>query len=226
MKSIVLFSGGLDSATCLSEAINRHGSENVIALSVYYGQKHKKELEAAKKLTDHYSVKWEQIDLTKVFEGSKCSLMADSNKQIPQGSYSEQIKETSGRPVDTYVPFMNGLFISCAAVAALKENCELIYCGIHRDDAAGNVYPDCSEEFAKAVDTAVCAGTGGAVRVFAPFVGNTKAEIVKRGLELGVPYELTWSCYEGAERPCGKCGTCIDRQKAFEANGRRDPLYD
>ena len=96
--------------------------------------------------------------------------------------------------------------------------------GAHADDAAGAAYPDCSLDFVTAMNRAIVEGTGGQLRLEAPFVSVNKAQVVKTGLELGVPYQLTWSCYEGGEKPCGKCGTCIDRMKAFEKNGVVDPL--
>ena len=139
-KAMVLFSGGIDSTTCLALAIEKYGKENVIPLSVFYGQKHEKEVEAAS--------------------------------------------------------------------LALSLDCQVIYYGAHMDDAAGNAYPDCS---------------GKALRIEAPFINPNKAQIVARGLELKAPYQFTWSCYEGEERPCGVCGTCTDRRKAFEANGIKDP---
>jgi 7-cyano-7-deazaguanine synthase len=143
---------------------------------------------------------------------------------VPHESYSEQLKNTDGKPVDTYVPFRNGLFISSAASIALSKDCDVIYYGAHSDDAAGSAYPDCSDAFNKAMGDAVRIGSGEQLTIEAPFVNMTKAEVVKTGLELGVPYELTWSCYEGGEKPCGECGTCIDRKKAFELNGVSDPL--
>ena len=99
----------------------------------------------------------------------------------------------------------------------------MIYYGAHADDAAGNAYPDCSAPFNKAMADAIYIGSGDQLRLEAPFVNINKAEVVRIGLELGVPYELTWSCYEGGDRPCGKCGTCIDRAAAFAANGVEDP---
>ena len=89
-----------------------------------------------------------------------------------------------------------------------------------------HIYPDCSREFQEAMDRAVFEGSGHALHIEAPFVGMTKADVVRTGLELGVPYGLTWSCYEGRDRPCGVCGTCIDRARAFEANGVRDPAME
>jgi 7-cyano-7-deazaguanine synthase len=96
--------------------------------------------------------------------------------------------------------------------------------GAHADDAAGSAYPDCSLAFVTAMNQAIVEGTGGMLCLEAPFVSVSKAEVVRTGLSLGVPYELTWSCYEGGEKPCGRCGTCIDRSAAFRACGTIDPL--
>lgn len=223
MKALVLSSGGVDSTVCLAIAVQKYGAENVCALSVSYGQKHSRELNAAKKLAEYYGVKQKSIDLALVFEGSDCSLLSSSDEDIPTETYAEQLEHTDGKPVSTYVPFRNGLFLSAAASVALSEGCSEIYYGAHADDAAGNAYPDCSEEFNNAINTAIFLGSGKQLRVIAPFIGTSKAEVVKKGLELGVPFELTWSCYAGGEKPCGVCGTCRDRAKAFAANGVDDP---
>ena len=219
MKALVLFSGGVDSTTCLGIAVDKYGAEEVLALSIYYGQKHSRELEAAEKITAYYGVKHKKLDLALIFVDSDCSLLKGSSKEIPKESYAEQLKGTDGSPVSTYVPFRNGLFLSSAASIALSNGCEVIYYGAHSDDAAGNAYPDCSSEFNEAINRAIYLGSGCELRVEAPFIGLTKAQVVKKGLELGVPYELTWSCYEGGDKPCGKCGTCIDRAAAFAENG-------
>ena len=219
MKALVLSSGGVDSTTCVAMAIDKHGKDNVVTLSVSYGQKHTKELEAAKKIADYYGVEHLYLNLAKIFQYSNCSLLVQSDEEIPEESYAQQLKKSDGKPVSTYVPFRNGLFLSAAASIALSKDCSVIYYGAHSDDAAGNAYPDCSDEFNNAMGEAIYIGSGRQLKVEAPFVKWTKADIVKKGLELNVPYELTWSCYEGGEKPCGKCGTCIDRAKAFAANG-------
>lgn len=223
MKALVLFSGGVDSTTCLGIAVDKFGADEVLALSIYYGQKHDKEIEAARKIAEYYGVAWKQLDLALIFADSDCSLLAQSDKEIPKESYAEQLAETDGSPVSTYVPFRNGLFLSSAASIGLSNGCEVIYYGAHSDDAAGNAYPDCSQEFNDSMNKAIYLGSGNAIRIEAPFVGLTKAQVIAKGLELNVPYHLTWSCYEGGETPCGKCGTCIDRAKAFEENGVTDP---
>jgi 7-cyano-7-deazaguanine synthase len=223
MKALVLFSGGVDSTTCLGIAIDKYGKDNVIALSITYGQKHTKEVECAKAVTDYYGVEFLQLDLSTMFQFSNCSLLDHSSEEIPHESYAEQLGKTDGKPVSTYVPFRNGLFLSSAASIALSKECEVIYYGAHSDDAAGNAYPDCSEVFNNAMNTAIYEGSGRQLHIEAPFVKLTKAQVVKKGLELNVPYHLTWSCYEGGETPCGVCGTCIDRAKAFAENGVKDP---
>lgn len=224
MKKLVLVSGGVDSTTCLGLVVKEFGKENVIALSISYGQKHDKELRCAKAVADYYQVELIQIDLAPMFAYSNCSLLSHSTEDIPKESYAEQLQKTDGTPVSTYVPFRNGLFLASAASIALSKDCDTLYYGAHADDAAGNAYPDCSQAFADAMNTAIYEGSGRQLHVAAPFVSVPKKEIVRRGLEIGVPYELTWSCYEGGDIPCGTCGTCIDRKAAFEANGVRDPL--
>ncbi len=223
MKALVLFSGGVDSTTCLALAVREYGAEEVLALSVFYGQKHTKEIEAAKAIAAHYGVAWKTLDLSLIFADSDCSLLKGSSQEIPKESYAEQLSKTEGSPVSTYVPFRNGLFLSSAASIALSNGCQVIYYGAHSDDAAGNAYPDCSEAFHEAMHQAIYLGSGNQLHIEAPFVNWTKAEVVKKGLELGAPYHLTWSCYEGGERPCGVCGTCRDRAAAFAANGVADP---
>ena len=224
MRALVLSSGGVDSTTCLGLAVSKYGAENVTALAITYGQKHDKEVQAARAVAAHYGVELIELDLSLIFRyDTTCSLLTGSDAEIPKESYADQLKKTDGKPVSTYVPFRNGLFLSSAASIALSKGCEVIYYGAHSDDAAGNAYPDCSEAFNKAMNDAIFLGSGNQLHIEAPFVRLTKADVVKIGLELGVPYELTWSCYEGGETPCGVCGTCRDRAAAFAANGIADP---
>ncbi len=224
MKALVLSSGGVDSTTALGMAVDKYGKNNVIALSISYGQKHDKEIQAAIAVAKHYGVEQLFLDLAKIFEYSDCSLLQQSDEEIPKESYAEQISETKGeKPVSTYVPFRNGLFLSSAASIALSKECDVIYYGAHADDSAGFAYPDCSPVFNNAMNEAIWEGSGHQLKIHAPFVNLNKADVVKIGLELGVPYELTWSCYEGGDKPCGVCGTCIDREAAFKANGVKDP---
>lgn len=228
-KALVLSSGGVDSTTCISYAIKELGAENVITVSVFYGQKHSKELVYAEKVANYYGVKHKIIDLsnTHIMDDSNCPLLSSSTEPIPEMSYAEQIEKNGEGMVKTYVPFRNGLLLSSVSALAMSlfpDDEVDIYLGAHADDAAGEAYADCSPEFTNAMNEAISIGTYGKVHLKAPLVNLNKAGVVKLGLELGTPYHLTWSCYNGGERPCGKCGTCIDRRKAFEANNMTDPL--
>ena len=227
-KALVLSSGGVDSTTCVGIAVKELGKENVTTVSVYYGQKHNKELKCAEDIAKYYGVAHKVIDLSKtgIMDGSNCPLLQQSTEDVPEHSYAEQIAENGEGMVTTYVPFRNGLMLaSIAAMAmAIYPDDEVdIYLGAHADDAAGNAYADCSQAFTDAIGQAINIGTYEKVRLKAPLVNMNKATVVKTGLAIDVPYELTWSCYKGGEEPCGKCGTCIDRAAAFAANGIKDP---
>ncbi|MBR5951707.1 MAG: 7-cyano-7-deazaguanine synthase QueC, partial [Pseudobutyrivibrio sp.] len=197
MKALVLVSGGVDSTTCLGMAVKEYGHENVVGLSIFYGQRHDKEIKAADAVCDFYKVEHITLDLSTMFQFSDCTLLQHSDGEIPEESYAEQLSKTDGKPVSTYVPFRNGLFLSSASAIALSKGCSKIYYGAHSDDAAGNAYPDCSEAFNKAMNTAIYEGSGKQLEIVAPFISLNKSQVVKKGLEIGVPYELTWSCYEG-----------------------------
>ena len=225
-KAVVLSSGGVDSTTCISIAIDELGSENVSTVSVFYGQKHSKELECAKKIAEYYGVKHYELDLSVIFKYSNCPLLSQSTEEIAHESYAEQIAKNGEGMVRTYVPFRNGLMLSAVASLAVSiypNDMVDIYLGAHADDSAGRAYADCSEEFTDAIGKAINIGTYEKVNLRAPLVNLSKAEVVREGLELGTPYELTWSCYEGGETPCGTCATCIDRAIAFKLNGIKDP---
>ena len=224
MKALVLFSGGLDSSVCLGLAVKEYGADEVLALSIYYGQKHKKEMTASKRVAEFYGVKRITLDLGEIFKDSNCTLLEGAQAQIPHEDYADQLSKTNGAPVNTYVPYRNGLFLSSAASIALSHGCEVIYYGAHADDAAGNAYPDTSIEFNRAVSESIYIGSGKALRVLAPFIDKPKAAVVAAGAVIGVPFEMTWSCYEGHDKACGVCGTCRDRRRAFEENGMTDPI--
>lgn len=227
-KALVLNSGGVDSTTCVGLAVQKYSKENVITASLYYGQKHDKELQCARKIAEYYGVGHIEEDISNVMKYAKdvCTLMKGGN-EIEHKSYAEQMAENGEGRVATYVPFRNGLLLSIATAYADSlfpgEEVEVYY-GAHADDAAGEAYADCSPEFAKAMDEAISIGTYGKIHINRPLINMNKAGVVKIGLEIGVPYELTWSCYEGGEKACGTCGTCIDRINAFKLNGVQDPI--
>lgn len=226
-KALVLSSGGVDSTTCVAMAVARFGKENVSTLSVYYGQKHSKELKCASDIAAYYGLAHYEIDLSCIMQYSKtCALLKGSEVQIQEKSYDEQIRESNGM-VNTYVPFRNGLLLSSVAALAVSiypDEEVSVYLGAHADDAAGNAYADCSEAFTNAMKQAIYIGTYNKVTVECPLVNWNKSRVVKEGLALNAPYHLTWSCYNGRDKACGKCGTCIDRLAAFKANGVADPI--
>lgn len=226
-KAVVLNSGGVDSTTCVGLAVEKYGKDNVSTLSVFYGQKHDKELECAKKIAAHYEVAHYEVDLSAVMQFSNCPLLSQSTEAIRHESYAEQIAKDGEGMVRTYVPFRNGLLLSSVtalAVSLYPDDEVEVYYGAHADDAAGRAYADCSPEFTDAMNKAINIGTYEKVTLAAPLINMNKGEVVKTGLAIGVPYHLTTSCYEGREKACGTCGTCIDRINAFKVNGVEDPI--
>lgn len=226
MKACVLLSGGLDSTTTLAEAVHTWGASDVLALSMYYGQRHDKELEAGRKIAEYYGVKRIVLDLSEVFKASN-SAMLKSGVDVPEESYEDQLKHDK-QPA-TVVPFRNGVFLAVAASVAQAHGCVYIYAGVHSGDAGSN-YWDCRTDFVEALNKAVYIGTGNedgvSVRINTPFVGVTKDSIVQRALELKAPLKYTWSCYKGGSEPCGVCGTCVERREAFSKAGAVDPAIE
>lgn len=226
-KALVLNSGGCDSSTAVSIAVDKFGAENVSTVSVFYGQRHDKELKCAQNIANYYKLGHYELDLSQIMKYSNCSLLSKSTDLPPEMSYADQIAKNGEGKVSTYVPFRNGLMLSSVAALAMsiyeKDSID-IYLGAHADDAAGEAYADCSLAFTDAMDKAISIGTYNQCHVVAPFVNLTKSQVVKWGLKLGTPYELTWSCYYGREKSCGKCGTCIDRINAFKTNEVKDPI--
>ncbi len=225
MKAIVLLSGGLDSTTCLAIAVNKLGAKNVSTVSIFYGQRHAAELDAARAIAKFYNVAHYELDAAEIFSRSNSALLDTSNEPLEKKSYGEQITKNKSPRISTYVPFRNGLMISMAASFAdslYDDDSVELYIGVHADDA-GSAYADCSAHFVAAMSAAVKIGTYEKVHLIAPFICQKKSDVVKVGLELGAPYRLTRSCYERGDKPCGQCATCIDRARAFELNGVKDP---
>lgn len=230
MKAMILNSGGMDSTVLVGMAVNKYGKDNVVTASLFYNQKHCKELECAKKVAEYYSVQHIEEDISSVmkYAGNVCSLIQGSKDDLVDKSYADQIAENGEGRVNSYVPFRNGLLLSIAAAYTdslfPKQPAEIWY-GAHSDDAAGNAYADCSEEFAEAMNKAISIGTYGNIHVVRPLISLNKAQVCAEGLKLKVPFHLTTSCYRGGEKACGtKCATCMDRIAAFKANGVIDPI--
>ncbi len=218
MKAVVLLSGGLDSATVLHYAISR--GFNPYALSFDYGQKHSRELYAAKACAKHAnSIDHKIISL-------QLSQWGGSSLTDPTIPVSDGIPESSSIP-DSYVPARNMIFLSVAASYAEAIGSQDIFIGVSQVDYSG--YVDCRQEFINAMEAAINKGTVCAVeedkpiKIHAPFVNMTKSEEIKLGIKLGVNYSLTWSCYRGGEMPCGTCDSCLLRARAFNDAGIFDP---
>jgi 7-cyano-7-deazaguanine synthase len=221
-NKLVLISGGIDSTVLLHKVVDMHGPQYVKGLSVFYGQKHKKELEFAQYQCTRLGVTFQTLDLSNIFVFNKnlSALLEGSEMEIKKQSYADQLADLGGSgTVSAYVPYRNGLFLSVAASYAIQEDCDTIYYGAHRDDAAGRAYPDCTVEFVASQADAIAEGSGYLVELEAPWIMMAKKEIVNVGRSLNVDFTKTWSCYFGAEKPCGVCGTCVDVREALDANG-------
>ena len=219
-KAIVLLSGGLDSTTALYVAKSQ-GFDEIYALTFLHGQKHDRELRSAAEVAKAAGVKEHKTVRLMLNEWDGCSL-TDPKMEVEDGNL-----ERTDIP-DTYVPARNMVFLSVAASWADALGVADIFIGVSEVDYSG--YVDCREEFIRAMEQAVNLGTVlGAekkqhITLHAPFMHLTKAEEIKWGMELGVDYGLTWTCYRGDEKPCGTCDSCLLRAKAFEEAGVEDPL--
>lgn len=214
MKTVVVLSGGMDSTTALAWAKNR-GHEIVGAIHFQYGSKHNaRELEAIQKIADHY-----ELPICQVFElpldGLFKSDLLSKGGKIPEGHYADESMKR------TVVPFRNGIMLSIAAGYAESIGAKAVILGNHFGDHA--IYPDCRAEFAAAMRQAIKLGTYAEIELVSPFQDVDKAKIAAVGHQLGVPFALTWTCYKGGEKHCGKCGSCVERREAFQLAGVPDP---
>lgn len=237
--AVVVLSGGLDSATALGLAVERHAEGDVHAISFDYGQKHRRELKAARNLATHYAVEWTLVELpTNLFRGG----VLTTEEEVQDMRYDDL---PSGIMSPTYVPFRNGNLLAQSVAYAdsvIREtekfmdgehkrevpanpwDSALVYAGMHAEDAAGFAYADCTPEFLGAMAAAIHIGTYGRVRLQAVFQFLKKAEIIELGQYLHVPYDLTFSCYRGGLIHCGQCSTCYARKEAFDVAGVQDPV--
>ena len=220
-RAVVLLSGGMDSATALALALK--AGFVVTALSVDYGQRHRKELESARKVARHFGVKDHRVvalDLTAI--GG--SALTDRRVPVPEQRRLEEIGQ--GVPA-TYVPARNTILLSYALGLAEAIGAKTIFIAANALDYSG--YPDCRPEFYKAFQEVARLGTkrgieGDVIEIRTPLIAMTKADIVRKGEELGVPWALTWSCYQGGEKACGVCDSCQLRLKGFREAGVKDPI--
>lgn len=213
-RSIVSLSGGMDSSTVLSVAVQE--TNVMLAVGFRYGSKHNKyELAAAEQVAAHYNVPFRLIDLTRVAMHLESNLLKTGG-EIPEGHYEHESMS------QTVVPGRNLIFASVLTGVAWTNKALSIWLGIHSGDHA--IYPDCRPEFAEALNQTVQAATDGNVAVRYPFLHDDKHSILERGYELGTPYHLTRTCYKDQPIACGKCGSCQERLEAFEKLGKPDPV--
>ncbi len=215
----MLLSGGMDSGTCL--ALARRDHRRVAALTVVYGQRHAREIRAARALARHFRVREHRV-LSVPLAGLVRSSLTDRRRALPSGG------PRAGRIPSTYVPARNTILLALALGYAESRGLDRIYLGANAIDYSG--YPDCRPEFLRAFERVARLGTRAGVagrrriRVVAPLLRDSKADIVRRGERLGVPWALTWSCYRGGRRPCGTCDSCRLRARGFRRAGVVDPL--
>jgi 7-cyano-7-deazaguanine synthase len=202
----------MDSTTLLYNL--RSQGEDVLPLLVDYGQRHRKELNAARHICLIQKIGCTTVDLSSMRELLYSALT--SGGEVPEGHYSDEIQKA------TVVPNRNMILLAVAAGYAESMRADYVAYAAHSNDRA--IYPDCRPEFIESVRQTIKLGTGGKISLVEPFVDLTKADLVAMGLNLGVPFEKTWSCYKGNYRPCLECGTCLERIEAFDMNGVADPL--
>lgn len=216
MKAIAIVSGGLDSVT-LAHTLKAEGYD-LHLLSFNYGQRHAKELEYAKRCAEVLGARWSLVDLSSVAPLLTGSALTDAIP-VPDGHYAAENMRV------TVVPNRNAVMLAIAYAAAVSEQADAVAFAVHGGDHF--IYPDCRPEFVRAFDNmqrlAVQGHARPGLRLLAPFLHLTKADIVRQGAALGVDYAATWSCYKGGAVHCGTCGTCVERKEAFELAGVVDP---
>lgn len=220
-KAVVLLSGGIDSATTLFMAKDR--GYKCYPLIFDYGQRHRRELKSAKKMSEVAGYKYRILKIELPWKGSS---LIDRRKNLPR---KRCLKEMPRYIPSSYVPARNTIFLSFALSYAEAIGAHKIFMGANSIDFSG--YPDCRKRFFRAFQRVIREGTkigvsGRQVSVEAPLLFKSKSQIIKEGVQLKVPYEYTWSCYEGKDRPCGYCDSCIIRKKGFEDAGIKDPLAE
>lgn len=214
MKTVVVLSGGLDSAVLLYHHLVRL-NDTVRALTVDYGQRHRKEIEFARDLCGNLGVPHTVAELSSLSSLLPGSSQTDAEVPVPHGHYAADNMKA------TVVPNRNMILLSVAIGHAAAHGMQAISFAAHAGDHT--IYPDCRPEFVDALAKAATICHFTPVYLLSPFVRRTKADIVKLGHSLCVPFDHTWSCYEGGEYHCGKCGTCVERKEAFQLAGVKDP---
>ncbi len=211
-RAVILLSGGLDSTTLLFYA--RQQGYKAHALIFDYGQRHKKEIGRARKIARYARCPYEIVKISLPWQGSS---LLDKKMDLPRGRSLKEMA-TAGIP-STYVPARNIIFLSFAVSFAEAIKARAVFIGANAIDYSG--YPDCRPEFYDAYREVIRRGSkagveGKEIEILTPLIHKSKVEIIQLGLSLKVPYHLTWSCYQGGKKPCGRCDSCLLRKKGFE----------
>lgn len=212
-KAVVIYSGGMDSYTILNKAIR--SGKDIYALTFDYGQKHCKEIDYAKAACADLDVPHRIIDITAINQLLKSSSLT-SDIDIPEGHYEDDNMKS------TVVPNRNMILLSLAIGYAVDIGANEVFYGAHAGDHA--IYPDCRPEFVEAMNSVAQIANYEAVSIVTPYLNANKEAILREGLAMGLDYGNTWTCYNGRQHACGKCGSCVERLEAFAANHTHDPL--
>jgi 7-cyano-7-deazaguanine synthase len=222
-QAVVLLSGGMDSCVTLAIARERHGPGNVAALHAGYGQRTRaRERRAFDEIADYYGIRERLVVQLDHFRAIGGSALTDTKIAVPENEPGAP--ESHGSIPVTYVPFRNAHFLSVAVSWAEAMGAEAVYIGAVAEDSSG--YPDCRPEYYRAFQELVRAGTRPETRIeiVTPVITMRKSEIIRRGVELGAPLHLTWSCYQSEDAACGACDSCLLRLRAFAEAGGADPI--
>jgi 7-cyano-7-deazaguanine synthase len=213
MKTILIYSGGMDSTTLLYELLA--AGDDVRCLGVNYGQRHGRELNRASEIAGKLGIECRVADLRTIKDLIAGSSLTSDDIPVPEGHFKDEIMKA------TVVPNRNMIMLAVALGWCVSLKYDRVAYAAHGGDHA--IYPDCRPEFVEALDRTAALADWHRASIYAPYLGITKADIAKRGSELAVPYVSTWSCYKGGIVHCGKCGTCTERREAFQLAGVPDP---
>ena len=223
-KAVVLLSGGMDSCVCAAVARQQHGAENVALLHASYGQRTaSRESRAFREIADFYAIERRLMVQLDHFRAIGGSALTDASIAVPENQLDSGAPHAGAVPV-TYVPFRNAHFLSVAVSWAEAIGAGSIYIGAVAEDSSG--YPDCRPEYYQVFQELIRVGTRSETRIqiITPVIALKKNEIIRRGIELGAPLHLTWSCYQNDEEACGVCDSCLLRLRAFSEAGIPDPI--
>lgn len=212
--TVVVYSGGMDSYTVLHRVLRE--TSNVHALSFHYGQRHSRELDVARDVCNRLGIEHQVVDITAIHGLIDNSALTDSSRAMPDGDYAED------NLTATVVPNRNMILLSLAIAKAVNVGASRVAYGAHGGDHV--LYPDCRPAFVEAMNDVAAIANFSPVEIHAPYLRASKSEILADGLAMGLDYGETWTCYEGRELACGRCGSCRERLAAFAAHGVKDPL--